>query len=372
MNPVKRLFAHYTAYHAHGPLFLRYVSLIGFIGFPAFYLLRFTKANMPYDDLPFRLVNAALCVILFLRDRWPERLRPYYFAYSYAVLIIAFPVTLVFTSLKHGGGTIAVGNTLLAVFLVVFLADWRNMLVILLAGIAGAVGLYVLTDPAPSMPVDYLERFPILLVTVVGSSLFKFALESAIAERVRHAYASLAGSIAHEMRNPLGQIRHSLESLRQSLPAPTLKAQAQVLGPGDVDSLYRHLAQGEIAVERGLQVISMTLDEVNAKPLNPGGFAYLSASDACHKAVLEYGYDSQEQRSRVHVENVKDFLFRGEETAFLFVLFNLIKNALYYVPAYPQARVTVTVDAGTVKVRDTGPGISPDLQRRLFEPFRTS
>ncbi|MDP3760788.1 MAG: response regulator [Ramlibacter sp.] len=372
MNPVKRLFAYYTTYHAHGPLFLRYVSLIGMLGFPAFYLLRFTKESTPYDDLALRLLNAALCAILFFKDQWPQRLRPYYFAYSYAVLIITLPLTFVFTSLKHGGGTIAVGNTLMAAFLIILLADWRNMVVILLAGFGGAIGLYVLTDPRPEMPADYVQRLPILFITVVGGSLFKHALERATAERVRQAYASLAGSIAHEMRNPLGQIRHSLESLRQSLPVPTAKAQAQVLNSQEVESLYRHLAQGDIAVERGLQVISMTLDEVNAKPLNPVGFAYLSAAEVCDKAVLEYGYESQEQRSRVSVETRSDFLFRGEETAFLFVLFNLIKNALYYLPAYPLARVAIVIQTGTVSVRDTGPGIPADLQRRLFEPFRSS
>ena len=35
------------------------------------------------------------------------------------MLIVTLPMTFVFTSLKHGGGTIAVGNTLLAVFLVI-------------------------------------------------------------------------------------------------------------------------------------------------------------------------------------------------------------------------------------------------------------
>lgn len=371
-NPLRRLFAYYTAYHAYGPLFLRYASLIGCIGFPAFYLLRFTKQSAPYDDLTLRIINALLCAGLFFKDKWPDRLKPYYFAYSYVVLIIAFPFTFVFTSLKHGGGTIAVGNTLLAVFLIILLADWRNMIVILLTGFAAAVGLYVLTDLDPRMPDDYVQRLPILLLTLVGSSMFKYALEHATAERVRQAYASLAGSIAHEMRNPLGQIRHSLEALRQSLPAPTAKAQAQTLNPEEINSLYRHLAQGDIAVSRGLQVISMTLDEVNSKPLNSGGFAYLSAAEVCRKAVAEYGYEGQDQRSRVEVQVVNDFLFRGEETAFLFVLFNLIKNALYYLPAYPQVRLVITVELGTVKVRDTGPGISAELQARLFEPFRTS
>jgi K+-sensing histidine kinase KdpD len=41
------------------------------------------------------------------------------------------------------------------------------------------------------------------------------------------------------------------------------------------------------------------------------------------------------------------------------VLFNLIKNALYYLAPYPQTRVTITVGDQQVTVRDNGPGIAP-------------
>ena len=58
---------------------------------------------------------------------------------------------------------------------------------------------------------------------------------------------------------------------------------------------------------------------------------------------------------------IEDFDFRGDETAYLFVLFNLIKNALYYLALDPGARITITVAEHQVKVRDTGPGIAPDV-----------
>ena len=60
---------------------------------------------------------------------------------------------------------------------------------------------------------------------------------------------------------------------------------------------------------------------------------------------------------------MKDFTFRGEETSFTLILFNLIKNALYYLPTHPSTTVTVTIDSGStnrVVVRDTGPGIPPE------------
>ncbi len=370
MKLLKRLFSHYVEYHQHGPLMLRYLSMAGFLFFPAYYLLRFAKGAPGYDDWMIRLVNAILCIVLFLRERWPQRLKPYYFQYSYLVVIVTMPLTFMFTSLKHGGGTIAVGNTLMAVFLVLLLSDWRNMVVMLVTGFASGVLLYVATDPNPTMPVDYVARLPILLAVMVGGSLFKFAGERATAEKVRSAYAALAGSIAHEMRNPLAQIKHSLEGVQQALPA-SRRSQPQLLSAEELNALHRHVAQGELAVKRGLQVISMTLDEVKAKPIDPSGFAYLSAADVCAKAVQDYGYESEEQRNSVALQIRHDFTFRGDETAYLFVLFNLIKNALYYVRE-PHSQVTLIVDDHVVKVRDNGPGIPRGKLEGLFEPFRTA
>nr|WP_255429253.1 response regulator [Ramlibacter albus] len=116
----------------------------------------------------------------------------------------------------------------------------------------------------------------------------------------------------------------------------------------------------------------MTLDEVNAKPLDASRLGCLSAGDACSKAVEEYGYANEHERASVQLHVREDFFFRGDETAFVFVLFNLLKNALYYLPASPGLRIEVTVAGGEIRVRDTGPGIKPDVLARLFQPFRTS
>ncbi|QJW84476.1 HAMP domain-containing histidine kinase [Ramlibacter terrae] len=115
----------------------------------------------------------------------------------------------------------------------------------------------------------------------------------------------------------------------------------------------------------------MTLDEVSARPIDASAFRYLSAAEVVQQAVEEYSYDSDTARDKVSVSVTDDFTFKGDETAYLFVLFNLIKNALYYLAPYPQTRVTITVGAQQVRVRDNGPGMSADVLHGLFEPFRS-
>ncbi|HXD40281.1 MAG TPA: response regulator [Ramlibacter sp.] len=372
MNVFQRLFEQFKAYHSHGRPIIQYTGMVGIAAFPLFYLMRLTKVDPPYNDLWLRILASLICLGLALRNYWPQRLKPFYLAYAYVALLYCMPFFFIFSSLNNGGGTVGVSNTFVAVFFLILLSDWRNTVVMLVTGATLAALLYNAVSPNPVWPADYLARLPMLLLVVVGGSLFKFAEKQAEAEKVKRTYAALAGSIAHEMRNPLSQIKHTLERMQDALPAPTTSKEGRPLPYREVDALYQHLAESELAVKRGLQVIAMTLDEVSEKPMDTAAFSYMSAAEATYKAVQEYGYDSDAERAKVGVQVVEDFSFRGDETAYLFVLFNLMKNALYYMAIDPQARLTITVERQQVRVRDSGPGIPREALARLFEPFRSA
>jgi len=62
---------------------------------------------------------------------------------------------------------------------------------------------------------------------------------------------------------------------------------------------------------------------------------------------------------------------RGDRARLRQVLGNLIENAVKYSPEGGEVRVTAAAANGAVRiaVRDAGPGIPPDQQRRIFEKF---
>ncbi|MBA3771329.1 MAG: response regulator [Ramlibacter sp.] len=368
MSFLSRFWEEYKGYYSHDRPVLKFAGYSGAVAFPVFYMLQQLRSTHPYDSAVLRTIAALMFLMVALRDYWPARLKPFYLPWTYATLLYGLPFFFIFMSLKNTGGVVSVANTFMAVFFLILLTDWRNTIAMLLIGAGLATVAYMATTPHPTVPVDYIGRLPPLILVVICGSLFKFTEKQIQAERLE-AVRALAGSIAHEMRTPLGQIKHMLESMQQALPPPTATAQAQTLGPSQVDSLYRHVAQSEIAVKRGLQVIAMTLDEVSAKPVDTIGFSYLSAAEATSKAVQEYVFESDAERHRVKVDVLSDFNFRGDETAYLFVLFNLIKNAMYYLASDVDARVTITVAHNQVRVRDTGPGMSADALARLFRPF---
>jgi two-component system, OmpR family, sensor kinase len=66
-----------------------------------------------------------------------------------------------------------------------------------------------------------------------------------------------------------------------------------------------------------------------------------------------------------------DLLFHGDEALIRRLLLNLLDNAIKYTPQGGQVTLECKKQSGQyiVSVADTGPGISPDLQPRIFERF---
>ncbi|PRX36952.1 histidine kinase/DNA gyrase B/HSP90-like ATPase [Paraburkholderia sp. BL18I3N2] len=363
---------------------IRWGGALGLLCHPIYYVVWTYVLPQPYDNLFLRLSAALVCIPLIFQARWPKRFNHYLLIYWHCCLIYVLPFVCTFLAIRNSFSTMWMMTEVMMIFIMALCID--NPL--LLMGCIG-IGVFsgalaaVISSPVPIVVTAADQsNLALLPVVVLCSMAFSHAISKGrIFVEKNRALQALAGSIAHEMRNPLSQLRYVLDRVEEALPATMGPNRPLALthdkrdrhgGNESAAGLYRHLAQGQLSIERGLRIIAMTLDEVSAKPIRPDYLTYLSATGTTRKALEEYGFADEKERGKVRLVVREDFTFKVDETVYLFTLFNLIKNALHHIATHPAATLTLTIEQQSVMVRDTGPGIAPEMVSHLFEPFRTA
>ncbi len=359
---------------------IRWGGALGLLCHPVYYVIWTYVLPQPYDNLPLRLSAALVCIPLIFQAHWPKRFNGLLLIYWHCCLIYVLPVVCTFLAIRNSFSTMWMMTEVMMIFIMALCIDNPLLLMgcIGVGVLSGAVAA-VASAPAPIvLTTANRSDLALLPVIVLCSMAFSHAISKGrIFVEKNRALKALAGTIAHEMRNPLSQLKHVLDRVEEALPALTDASQ----GPGlrappfsqdSANHLYRHLAHGQLSIERGLRIIAMTLDEVSARPLRSDYLAYLGAAATTRKALDENGFADRQERAKVRLVVLEDFTFKVDETVYLFTLFNLIKNALHHIAPHPSATLTLTVDRHSVIVHDTGPGIAPEILPHLFEPFRSA
>ena len=173
---------------------------------------------------------------------------------------------------------------------------------------------------------------------------------------------ALATGVAHEIRNPLAAIKFRLFSLQDSLTS----------GVADTEDLQ--IIDAEInRLERIVQDFLRF-----ARPSEPEMGKVSSAHLLAEIQVLLRG-QFEKQSIQLEVEVSEEVSLRADKEQLKQVLINLAQNAAESVQKNGtvtlRARQGVTRSAdgaqpvGILEVADTGPGIPPEVESRLFDPF---
>jgi signal transduction histidine kinase len=192
----------------------------------------------------------------------------------------------------------------------------------------------------------------------------------------------LAATVAHEVATPLAAIGMHAEEIGNVLPelmrGYQLAVQHQLcvdgLYPGQSERLTSLASSIRRQVDSTSTVVEMSLASFTLDRLDRRSFEICSIR-SCVNAALERFPFRPGEREMVSVEPMEASLrFSGSDSLVVFVLFNLLKNALFAIQmAGGPGRVEIYAHDENgfcvLMFRDTGPGIDPDVLPRIFDPF---
>lgn len=184
-------------------------------------------------------------------------------------------------------------------------------------------------------------------------------LEASNAELVRlnQEKNEFLGIAAHDLKNPLTAVIGNAELLVMSPTSPR------------VPNIARNI------ISAGTRMVGLIKDLLDANAIEQGKFTKNIECCDARELIQEVMANNQAAASRkgiaLELQDGVHVWMNADRTATCQILDNLLSNALKYSPPGSPVHIEVfgTDGQACVAVRDCGPGISADDQKKLFQKF---
>lgn len=373
------------------------IGAVGCVSFPVYYVVWWQMFPQDYENLTLRIIGSLLCMPLMLVRYWPAALERWLTAYFWVAIVYCLPFFFQFMLLENaeynfvteGAPSLMwqMSNVVALVLLVMLINDGALIGLTFVLGSAMAWLLFLVTNDTihfQAIQDGYLAPMPVYLLILIGGSVYNHHREAVQQEMLR-AVSAVGSNIAHELRTPLLGIKSDARGVARYLPQLIEGYElAQQAGLGVKPVRRAHLAALRDALERidnetdyANTIIDMLLINSGGSRVVPSEFRNHSVRDCVNRALDRYPFASDAERRLVHFAQGPDFRFRGSDILLMHVLFNLLKNGLYYIAHAGKGEIFIWVEANAVGENrlffmDTGQGVLPSLLPRIFDRFFTS
>jgi signal transduction histidine kinase len=186
----------------------------------------------------------------------------------------------------------------------------------------------------------------------------KLRLERELAERERMAsLGQMAANVSHNLRNPLSSMKTVLQVQLENPELPLDVRRDCSLVVNEIDRMSTKLTQ----------LLRY------AKPSTNG--QRVAAVALANQTAVLFRHDAEQRNVRLEFERPTAEIFAlASEDGLSEVLSNLIVNALEAQPEGGRVRVSLSNCDGRLEIMvdDDGPGISPELRAKIFQPYFTT
>jgi PAS domain S-box-containing protein len=189
-------------------------------------------------------------------------------------------------------------------------------------------------------------------------------------ERVMESRSRLMRGFSHDVKNPLGAADGYLQLLEMGVQGHLTEKQQE-----SVEKVRRALHSALQLIEDLLELARAEAGEIEVER------APMSARDAAREMAEEYRAQAEAEGLTLDVTLPEEFpITKSDSARVRQILGNLISNAVKYTPEGGHIRVSAGVREGgkapgpgrwvAVNIADTGPGLTEEQQKQLFEEFR--
>src|SRR3984885_10021888 len=179
------------------------------------------------------------------------------------------------------------------------------------------------------------------------------------AERSSKFKDQFLSTMSHELRTPLNAVVGFSELLMDDKHGPLTERQHRYV---------KHIRTG------GFHLLKLINDILDLSKIEAGRLQLSTLTldvSECFKDVVESLCPLAENKKLTIRQGETDFTVTADETRFKQVLMNLLGNAIKFTPekGFIQLDAHAQGDFVRIDVRDSGPGIPPGEEQRIFEAF---
>jgi two-component system sensor histidine kinase HydH len=197
------------------------------------------------------------------------------------------------------------------------------------------------------------------LILTLAALLFWRTSERYAAARIRieeqrrlSVLGEMSAVLAHEIRNPLASLKGTAQLLAEKLPQGS-----------------RELKRADRIVTEAIRLENLTSDLLDFARTGPILIEDVDPAELVRNAAAEVG------DSTIEIDaTAAPRLWKIDSRRLHHALVNILQNALQAAPAEAPPRVTVTEEQKRLvyEIRDFGPGLPPEGEERVFDPFFTT
>lgn len=374
-------------------LFIPY-SVLLMIAFSAFFIFKELGYNVYKQEVPIaRIFGICLCLLLSLKNYWPQKLQPFKTYVWYILLATTIPFFDFYIAMKNSTNEMLIMDFIVGIFQIMILTNIFVGTCLILFGITIAIMIFAITSGLENIKFSPLFTHDIVycVYIFIFSSFLLYVREKSQKYKLTAA-ESLANVIAHEMRTPLRTIASSAQIIKRYLPKlienniviskyldknfeTAHELSLDKIDPENYKTLYDSINIIREETKNSFLIIDMILMQISIKSNKDQNVSLISVKQLIEDSIRRYNFFPSE-KMLLHLNIANDFLLLGNSMLLLHVMFNLFKNALYIIKKYNKGAIYIWTNRNKkyneLHFRDTAMGIKKDILPFIFNSFFSS